>query len=151
MLTHDYRYDTCLEGSIKNAWTVDDCFQGRDFDFSKAFLPERIAGVGAIGCLSDEEKLKLNQIRGNSYCHIFAFRRGVHRPDGRRPRPAGCPRRRDPPLVAAALCRRGGQASADAATGLRASSRPASASPAGWCPVRGGSRSGPLPRPRSPR
>ena len=39
MLTHDYRYETCLQGSITHAWTVDDCFQGRDFDFSKPFLP----------------------------------------------------------------------------------------------------------------
>ena len=73
MLTHDYRYDTCLAGSINNAWTVDDCFQGRDFDFGKAFLPERIAGVSGIACLGDDEKRLLNQIRGNSYCHIFAF------------------------------------------------------------------------------
>jgi hypothetical protein len=73
MLTHDYRYDTCLEGSVKNAWTVDDCFQGRDFDFAKPFLPDRIAGVNGIGCLSEDEKRMLNQIRGNSYCHIFAF------------------------------------------------------------------------------
>jgi hypothetical protein len=73
MLTHDYRYETCLEGSVKNAWTVDDCFQGRVFDFDKPFLPERIAGVRAITCLSDHEKRMLNQIRGNSYCHIFAF------------------------------------------------------------------------------
>ncbi len=27
VLTHDYRYETCLEGPVKNAWTVDDCFQ----------------------------------------------------------------------------------------------------------------------------
>jgi hypothetical protein len=73
MLTHDYRYETCLQGSITHAWTVDDCFQGRDFDFSKPFLPERIAGVNGIACLSDDEKRMLNQIRGNSYCHIFAF------------------------------------------------------------------------------
>jgi hypothetical protein len=73
MLTHDYSYQTCLDGSVKNAWTVDDCFQGRDFDFAKPFLPDRIAGVSAIGCLSDDEKRMLNQIRGNSYCHIFAF------------------------------------------------------------------------------
>jgi P-aminobenzoate N-oxygenase AurF len=73
VLTHDYRYDTCLDGSIRNAWTVDDCFQGRDFDFAKPFLPERIAGVGGITCLDDDEKRMLNQIRGNSYCHIFAF------------------------------------------------------------------------------
>jgi hypothetical protein len=73
VLTHDYRYEACLENSIKHAWTVDDCFQGRDFDFTKSFLPERIAGVSGIACLSDDEKRMLNQIRGNSYCHIFAF------------------------------------------------------------------------------
>jgi len=73
VLTHDYRYDTCLDGSINNAWTVDDCFLGRDFDFGKPFLPERIAGVNGIACLTDDEKRTLNQIRGNSYCHIFAF------------------------------------------------------------------------------
>jgi P-aminobenzoate N-oxygenase AurF len=73
MLTHDYSYKTCLNGSVNNAWTVDDCFQGRDFDFSRPFLPDRIAGVKAIGCLTDDERRLLNQIRGNSYCHIFAF------------------------------------------------------------------------------
>ena len=55
------------------AWTVDDCFAGRDFDFTKRFLPERIAGVEPIGCLNDDDRRMLNQIRGNSYCHLFAF------------------------------------------------------------------------------
>jgi hypothetical protein len=73
MLTHDYSYATCLDGSVHNAWTVEDCFQGRDFDFAKPFLPDRIAGVSGISCLDDDEKRLLNQIRGNSYCHIFAF------------------------------------------------------------------------------
>jgi P-aminobenzoate N-oxygenase AurF len=73
MLTHEYTYQTALDGSVKHAWTVDDCFRGRDFDLTKPFLPDRIAGVSAIGCLSDDEKRMLNQIRGNSYCHIFAF------------------------------------------------------------------------------
>jgi len=73
MPSHSYAYAECLGNSVKNAWSVDDCFQGRDFDFSKRFLPDRIAGVNGIACLSDVEKLKLNQIRGNSYCHIFAF------------------------------------------------------------------------------
>ncbi len=73
MLTIDYSYAKGLQGSLRNAWTVDDCYQGRDFDFTKSFLPERIAGVGAITCLNEDEKRTLNQIRGNSYCHIFAF------------------------------------------------------------------------------
>ena len=73
VLTHDYSYATCLKGSLKDVWTVEDCYQGRDFDFGKSFLPERIAGVRAIACLNEDEKRKLNQIRGNTYCHIFAF------------------------------------------------------------------------------
>jgi len=73
MLTHGYTYDACLRGSVTRAWTVDDCFRGRDFDFGKRFLPERIAGVDHIGCLDEDEKRMLNQIRGNSYCHVFAF------------------------------------------------------------------------------
>jgi len=73
MLTQDYSYDAGLQGSVTKAWTVDDCMRGRDFDFTRPFLPERIAGVSAIGCLNDDEKRMLNQIRGNSYCHIFAF------------------------------------------------------------------------------
>jgi hypothetical protein len=71
--TLDYSYDLSLQSSIKNAWTVDEVFRGRDFDFSKPFLPERIAGVNGIDCLNPDEKRMLNQIRANSYCHIFAF------------------------------------------------------------------------------
>jgi hypothetical protein len=73
VLTIDYSYEQVLQGSVKHAWTVDDCFRGRDFDFSKPFLPDRIAGVKNITCLDSVEQRKLNQIRGNSYCHIFAF------------------------------------------------------------------------------
>ena len=36
-------------------------------------MPERIAGVSGIRCLNGDEKRMLNQILGNSYCHIFAF------------------------------------------------------------------------------
>lgn len=73
MLAQQYSYQDCLNNSIKSEWTVDDCFQGRELDFTKNFLPDRIAGVNGIMCLNDAEKMKLNQIRGNSYCHIFAF------------------------------------------------------------------------------
>ena len=36
MLTYDYSYDACLQGSLTKAWTVDDCFRGRTFDFDEA-------------------------------------------------------------------------------------------------------------------
>jgi hypothetical protein len=73
MLTLDYTYAKGLDGSLNRSWTVEDCFQGRDFDFTKRFLPERIAGVEDIACLDADEKRQLNQIRANSYCHLFAF------------------------------------------------------------------------------
>jgi len=73
MLTNDYSYADCLTNAEKSAWTVDDCFGGRDFDYSRRFLPDRIAGVDGISCPDETEKRTLNQIRGNSYRHIFAF------------------------------------------------------------------------------
>ena len=70
---HTYTYGACLRTSLAKAWTVDDCFRGRHFDFAKRFLPDTIAGVDTIGCLALDEKRLLNQIRGNSYCHLFGF------------------------------------------------------------------------------
>ena len=73
MLTHEFSYAAGLEGSITHAWTVEDCYQGRAFDFSKPFLPDRLAGVRDIVCLDDHQKPQLNRIRANAYCHLFAF------------------------------------------------------------------------------
>jgi hypothetical protein len=73
MLTHQYNYAQALEGSLHRSWDVEDVFQGRTFDFTKPFLPERLAGVESITCLTVDEKRSLNQIRANSYCHLFAF------------------------------------------------------------------------------
>ena len=73
MLNHDYSYAEILQNSLKVAWTERDVLEGRDFDYSKRFLPNRLSGVDGIRCLNDHEKLKLNQIMGNAYCHIFGF------------------------------------------------------------------------------
>ena len=73
MLTHTYSYEETLHNSLKVAWKEEDVLRNRDFDYGKRFLPDRLAGVDAITCLGADEKLKLNQIIGNAYCHIFAF------------------------------------------------------------------------------
>jgi hypothetical protein len=73
MLSHDYSYPEILKNSLKVAWTEREVLEGRDFDYSRRFLPDRFTGVDGIRCLNDAEKLKLNQIMGNAYCHIFAF------------------------------------------------------------------------------
>ena len=73
MLSHNYTYQDCLDNSKKVSWSEDDIFAGKNFDFSKRFLPNKLTGVDEIGCLNDNEKRQLNQIMGNGYCHIFAF------------------------------------------------------------------------------
>lgn len=73
MLSHTYSYEECLHTSLKAAWKEEDVLKNRDFDYSKRFLPNRLAGVDEIACLDEREKLKLNQIIGNAYCHIFAY------------------------------------------------------------------------------
>jgi len=73
MLSHNYSYPEILQNSLKVAWTESEVLDGRDFDYSKRFLPNRLSGVDGIRCLNDREKLKLNQIMGNAYCHLFAY------------------------------------------------------------------------------
>ena len=72
-VSHGYSYEEVLANFKKVAWTEEQVLNGRRFDLSKRFLPNRLSGVDNIGCLNEDEKLKLNQIMGNAYCHLFAF------------------------------------------------------------------------------
>ena len=40
MLSHDYSYANVLQNSLKVAWTERQVLDGRDFDYSRRFLPE---------------------------------------------------------------------------------------------------------------
>ena len=73
MLSHAYDYRSSLEASQKVNWKLEDVIDGRTFDFGRPFLPESLAGVSGIRCLSDREKLKLNQIRGFTYLYLFGL------------------------------------------------------------------------------
>ena len=73
MVAHTYTFANVLAKSKQVAWQEDEVLSGRRFDLSKRFLPNRLSGVDEIRCLSEEEKLRLNQIMGNAYCHLFAF------------------------------------------------------------------------------
>jgi hypothetical protein len=72
-VTHNYTYQNALDISKRVAWQEDDVLNGRRFDLSKHFLPNRLSGVNDINFLNDEEKRALNQIMGNAYLHLFAF------------------------------------------------------------------------------
>jgi hypothetical protein len=47
MLSHTYSYEECLHNSLKVAWKEEDVLKNREFDYSKRFLPNRLAGVEA--------------------------------------------------------------------------------------------------------
>jgi hypothetical protein len=74
MLQHAYDYATLLATSQRANWRIEDII-GADkrLDFSKPFLPEALARVEPLVFLDRDEKLVLNQIRGNGYLYIFGL------------------------------------------------------------------------------
>ncbi|HET6983726.1 MAG TPA: hypothetical protein VFI53_16395 [Myxococcaceae bacterium] len=73
MLSHAYDYRSILETSKRINWSLEDVIGDREFDFSRPFLPDAIAGVAGIRCLDDGEKLKLNHIRAFTYLYLFGL------------------------------------------------------------------------------
>ena len=74
MNSHSYTYQSTLKDALRVNWRVEDLIGGdKPLDFTKPFLPDSLAGVNIIQCLNHKEKLILNQIRGNSYLHLFAL------------------------------------------------------------------------------
>ncbi|WP_421654978.1 hypothetical protein [Leptothermofonsia sp. ETS-13] len=67
-------YAQSLHRAAKVNWRIEDLIGGdKRLDFSKRFMPEVLARVNQISCLNASEKLILNQIRGNSYLHLFGL------------------------------------------------------------------------------
>jgi hypothetical protein len=55
-------------------WRVEDLIGGeRTLDFTRPFMPESLARVGALAFLSEREKTVLTQIRGHAYLRIFGL------------------------------------------------------------------------------
>lgn len=70
----DLGYESALRNALRVNWRIEDIVSDRKrLDFTRRFLPETLARVNDVPCLSAYEKLKLNQIRGNSYLHIFGL------------------------------------------------------------------------------
>lgn len=67
-------YQQSLLRASKVNWKVEDIIGGdKRLDFTKQFMPEVLSWVNDITCLNAAEKLILNQIRGNSYLHLFGL------------------------------------------------------------------------------
>ena len=69
-----YTYQGALAASEVIHWRVEDIIGGeKRLDFSKPFMPEALAQVEKLAFLNEEEKLILNQIRGNAYLSIIGL------------------------------------------------------------------------------
>ena len=68
------RYAKCIEGSKRIRWDIDkDVIRGREFDFSKKFLPDGITQLDQLPFLTDDHVKFLSQIQGRTYCSMFGF------------------------------------------------------------------------------
>lgn len=78
MRSTDFRvaedYQSIWQTANRINWNIQDLIGGdKRLNFTQPFLPDALVGINTIQCLNNEEKLKLNQIRGNSYLSLFGL------------------------------------------------------------------------------
>jgi hypothetical protein len=92
-MRHGYTYEGALVAAQKVGWRVEDIIGGeKRLDFSRPFLPERLAGVQPLDFLTEDERRVLNQVRGAEYLAMFGLVEEFILPfvlDHARPRLAG--------------------------------------------------------------
>ena len=68
------RYAKCVEVSKRIRWDTDrDVIRGRQFDFSKKFLPDGLSKVGQLPFLTAAQKRLFSQVQGRTYANLFAL------------------------------------------------------------------------------
>ena len=68
------RYAKAVEVSKRIRWDIDrDVIKGREFDFTKKFLPDGLSKVDRLDFLSANEQRLLSQIQGRTYANIFGL------------------------------------------------------------------------------
>jgi hypothetical protein len=73
-LVESERYANCIEISKKVRWDIDkDVIRGREFDFSKKFLPDGLSKIDELDFLSVVQQRFLSQIQGRTYANMFGF------------------------------------------------------------------------------
>lgn len=72
--TADPRYAKVIEVSKRVRWDIErDVFRGRQFDFSRPFLPSGLSLVNELTFLSTDDKRLLGQVQGRTYAYIFGL------------------------------------------------------------------------------
>lgn len=68
------RYARSVELSQRNEWQIDrDLLRGREFDFSRKFLPDGLSLVDRMDFLSTDEMRVLSQVQGRTYAYVFGL------------------------------------------------------------------------------
>jgi len=68
------RYAKCVEVSKRVRWDTDrDVIRGRQFDFSKHFLPDGLSKAPRLAFLPADEKRLFSQVQGRTYANMFAL------------------------------------------------------------------------------
>lgn len=68
------RYAKCVEVSKRIRWDTDrDVIRGRQFDFSKTFLPDGLSKASQLAFLTAEDKRLFSQVQGRTYANMFAL------------------------------------------------------------------------------
>ena len=68
------RYAKCIEVSKRIRWDIDrDLIRGREFDFSKKFLPDGLSKVEQLAFLSKDQKRFYSHVQGRTYANMFAL------------------------------------------------------------------------------
>lgn len=68
------RYAKCIEVSKRIRWDIDrDLIRGREFDFSKKFLPDGLSKVEQLPFLSADQRRFYSHVQGRTYANMFAL------------------------------------------------------------------------------
>jgi hypothetical protein len=68
------RYARTIEVSKRVRWEIErDVIRGRDFDYSRHFLPSGLSKVNDVASIDSHERRLLSQIQGRSYANIFGL------------------------------------------------------------------------------
>jgi hypothetical protein len=68
------RYAKCIEVSKRVRFDIDrDVIRGREFDFSKKFLPDGLSKVDTLDFLNETERRLLSQVQGRTYANMFGL------------------------------------------------------------------------------
>jgi hypothetical protein len=68
------RYAKCVEVSKRIRWEIErDVIRGRNFDFSRRFLPDGLSRVSELEFLTSGEHNLLSQIQGRTYANMFGL------------------------------------------------------------------------------